>query len=192
MILDENHLYQCWPQSPTSSAANLKWVEWEFWSDVNTGSARWPKIWYNFMVSHALWWFYHDDDFVMMMFERGKKRPMVNGHRGFLIHFDAEWWKEFISLFWMLVPTVKRPSMDITARHLVILTSASLINWCFVLKIHANSFFTAWYFPHIPRLSYMNDDPGCTENNSILGNCQGLLNPCYQAPLGSATQLPKP
>ena len=61
MILDENHLYQCWPQSPTSSAANLKWVEWEFWSDVNTGSASWPKIWYNFMVSHALWWFYHDD-----------------------------------------------------------------------------------------------------------------------------------
>ena len=124
--------------------------------------------------------------------KRGKKRPMVNGHRGFLIHFDAEWWKEFISLFWMLVPTVKRPSMDITARHLVILTSASLINWCFVLKIHANSFFTAWYFPHIPRLSYMNDDPGCTENNSILGNGQVLLQACYQAPLGSATQLPKP
>ena len=22
--------------------------------------------------------------------KRGKKRPMVNGHRGFLIHFDAE------------------------------------------------------------------------------------------------------
>ena len=122
----------------------------------------------------------HYDDFIMMMIlswwcfrrkwwltmmgiwhkarggvqgKRGKKRPMVNGYRGFLIHFDAEWWKEFISLFWMLVPTVKRPSMDITARHLVILTSASLINWCFVLKIHANSFFTAWYFPHIPRLS---------------------------------------
>ena len=77
---------------------------------------------------------------IMMMIKRScvnvTKRAW-SSRFSLLIHFDAEWWKEFISPLSMVVPTLSRPSQDIIATHLVILTPAMHAhNLRFIVKIH--------------------------------------------------------